>query len=98
MTFTELQAVADNIRYKDWVLQVGVHSGVSRVQWLWPAKCVNTGEWCTQLGRKWDVTGMDEEAIVKTAFAAAIMAENHESAELFNYKGKRVFDPHRSVL
>lgn len=93
-------AVADSIRYKDWSPTVQMmHSG-GRVLfwWQWLAPCVNTGERKLQESRKWDITGFDEEAIVKTAFAAAKMAEEHECAENFNYQGRRIFDPHRSLL
>lgn len=40
----------------------------------------------------------DEEGIVREAYRLALRAEQHEAAEFFTYRGKRVFDPHRSIL
>jgi hypothetical protein len=34
---------------------------------------------------------------VRTALAAAIMAEEHEVRERFRYKNRRVFNPHYDV-
>jgi len=103
MTFDEVQAIADEIRYKDWMLQTtgsgyGSTSGDIYIHWVWSAPCVNGGNVSIQHSREWVVTACDEEAIVKTAFAAAKMAEEHECAENFNYKGRRIFDPHRKLL
>lgn len=99
MTFDEARAIADEIRYKDWMLQTLGDDGEGvYLSWAWPAPCVNTGIVSIQHSREWVVTDMDEEGIVKTAFAAAKMAEEHECAENFNYKGRRIFDPHRKLL
>lgn len=48
-------------------------------------------EWVLPLG------SVTEDALVKTALAAALQAEEHECREAFTYGGVRLFDPHLPV-
>lgn len=40
---------------------------------------------------------MTESELVLTAFKAALTAEEHECRERFQYRGRRVLNPHVSV-
>lgn len=49
-------------------------------------------------GRKWLLSPrMTKSEIVQTAFKAVLTAVEHETRELFTYKGKRIFGPHFDV-
>jgi len=54
-----------------------------------------TGIQTVQRGRKWYVSchSTDSE-IVQTAFAAVLMAEEHEIRESFQFNGQPIFGPH----
>lgn len=93
-----VQAILDKVRYKDWCPQAFHRINIVEICWGWFAPCVNSGEAAYQESRHWNVTGQSEEQIVRTAFAAAKMAEEHECAEHFLYENRRVFDPHKAVL
>lgn len=100
--FFRVREIVDHIRYKDWSLTTtDMHMKVPGVvvYWNWFGRCVLSGQNAWHSARGWPVpTGATEEEIVRIAFAAAKMAEEHECAEHFNYKGRRVFDPHKAVL
>lgn len=57
-----------------------------------------TGAIGTGFGRWWMIEAeATESAVVKTAFAAAKMIVEHELHEAFKFRGRRVFDPHRTL-
>lgn len=57
-----------------------------------------TGEIGQGRGREWLIrVGTTESGIVKTAWLACKQIVEHELMEAFRYKGKRIFDPHRTV-
>lgn len=96
MTEDHIIAVLDNIRYKNWACN---YNGFRRtLWWTWVAPCVLTKEPKMQTSRQWFLESPTRESVLRTAFAAAKMAELHECAEHFLYIGERVFDPHREVL
>ncbi len=63
------------------------------------AKCTVSGEEDLQRGR-WLVVEdpTDEAEVVRTAYQALGMFQQHEFQENFKYKGKVVFDPHAMNL
>jgi hypothetical protein len=98
LTASDVQFIANHIKYKDWRLVV--HTAPMSIQWSWSAPCtVNGGGPQPWTSRRWLIEpDATPEVVVKTAFAAAKMAEEHECAENFLFDGVRLFDPHRSVL
>lgn len=98
------------VAYKDgWSTNLGFNSRVDThgnavyygyyMCWSFDAPDAHTGVIHRQYSRQWMLDeGMNEDAIVKTCFAAALMAEEHEAREAFKYKGTRVFDPHIKVI
>lgn len=84
------------------------------MSWIWEVKKVDggylirttfrrpdreTGTISTGYGRWWFTPdGTTLSGIVKTAFAAAKLILEHEIMESFKWQGKRVFDPHNSVI
>lgn len=52
----------------------------------------------TYRGRKWYVRrGAERSEIVRTAFLAAAVWQEHEARESFTYRGTRIFGPHGDV-
>lgn len=99
MTCDEAQDVADQIEYKTWRPVVSTRQGLCFLRWEWEAPCVDTGVTQTWESREWLLAfPITEETVVRTAFAAAKMAELHECAENFLFQGRKPFDPHRSIL
>ncbi|CAI3971374.1 hypothetical protein VAC51_00036 [Variovorax phage VAC_51] len=101
MSSAEMDRVAAAIKYKEWTCRISGDEFYESLilWWEWKAPCVLTGEVKKQLSRSWHIdSDITEEGIVRTAFAAAKMAEEHECAENFKYQGRRIFDPHRAVL
>ena len=70
------------------------------IWWRFEAEDVNQpGVWVIQTTRKhWVEPGASDEAILRLYFEALLRGLEHEAREFFQYQGKRVFDPHRSVL
>jgi len=98
----EVKNIVADIRYKDWTLRAerdnADENGRVFLQWVYADACVitgNTEEWHC---RKWYLSPhMLESEIVKTAFAAALAAEEHDTREKFSYKSIRLFNPHISL-
>lgn len=95
----DLRELADRVRYKGWYLCTveDEPSGTRTIWWQFLAYCAVTGFPAYQNGRKWDVTGLSDDATIKTAFLAAKVAEEHELLELFKVDGVAIFDPHLSI-
>lgn len=102
MSDDEIIAICDGIRYKDWsLLFTHRHAQLAGpvVYWRWRAPCVKSGMMAWQHGAPWGVRrDIDEEGLIRLAFAAAQRCEMHECAENFTYRRCRVFDPHLPVL
>lgn len=99
MNCKQAQEVADMIQYKDWTCVVKQRANSCVLKWTWVAPCVHTGVVQPWDSREWLLAfPITEEGIVRTAFLAAKVAEEHECAENFKFMGRRPFDPHRSVL
>ena len=105
MTPDEMRRVLAEVRYKDWeilvhdrpddptrrnTLYLQVHASTvdnedltQRIQWS---------------GRKWLVSKhMTKSELVATAFLAIQTAVEHETRELFKYRGVSIYSPHYDV-
>lgn len=90
----QVEEILNNVKYKDWVVEVHhiPDSTVSLMRWTFDDKGHR------QYARMWTIDRtMPHSDIVRTALAAAIMAEEHEVRERFQYRGKKVFNPHYDV-
>ncbi len=99
---SKVKLVTDAIQYKDWRLRVEIdnqnENGRVFIQWIYDDKCVLTNKIKEWHGRKYYLSEyMTDDEIVKTAFTAAIAAEEHEVREKFSYKGIRLFNPHVDI-
>jgi hypothetical protein len=60
--------------------------------------CNVTGKPMGWTGRKWRLSEyMTDGDVVQTAFMAVMDANEHETRELFTYRGVSVFDPHYDI-
>lgn len=67
-----------------------------RIEYMEPDTVTGTPE--LQCGRWWYVeTDFSDEAILKTAWAALTMSDEHRRREGFMHNGHRIFDPHKKV-
>jgi len=68
------------------------------LQWTYNSSCAVDGEQAEWHCRKWYLSPyMLESEVVKTAFAAALAGEEHETREKFVYKDVAPFNPHISL-
>ena len=90
-------AVADRIRYKNWVLNLALDGERAYYQWAFeaPDPTVPGHPVKRWTSRKWFLSiHMGEGELVQTAFMAALTAEEHEARESFFYEQDRPFQPH----
>lgn len=67
-----------------------------RIEYMEPDTVTGTPE--LQRGRWWYVEhDFSDEAIIKTAWAALTMSDEHRRREGFAFNGHRIFDPHKKV-
>lgn len=98
----QVKKITDQIKFRDWVLRVErdnlIPNGRVFLQWIYWDYCSKTGEWREWHSRKWYLSPyMMESEIVKTAFGAVLLANDHEVREHFKYQEIRIFNPHRSL-
>lgn len=80
------------VKYLDWTFYVG-SKGPS--MYLQVSFDINGKHWT---GRKWLLSEhMTKSEIIQTAFKAVLTAVEHETREMFTYKGKAIFGPHFDV-
>lgn len=82
-----------------WRYEVEVHNGFYFIRTSFQRKDINSGEFGPGWGR-WHTTpvaGATETSIVMTAWVAVKMIVEHELLEGFEYKGKKVFNPHKTI-
>lgn len=105
MTINQLCDICEKISFgngfdDDWTLKVEQEYNAFWIQWKFYAPdSSEPGADCTiQKGRKWRISfHATEDEVVKTAFAAALMALEHEARERFEYCGQPIFHPHMDV-
>lgn len=95
MSPNEFRNIVANIKYKDWYLHREERMDSFVLQWRFIALDSATGVEETQHGRKWFVSIHSCRAeIVRTAYKAALAAEEHEVQENFKYRGHVIHSPH----
>jgi hypothetical protein len=103
MTLPDLQEICSRITFcdgvdHDWTLRCGDDATSLWLQWVFVAEDNECGGVGIQHGRKWRISyHSTSDEIVKTAFAAALFAIEHEARERFTYKGEAIFHPHMDV-
>lgn len=92
--------IAEKIGYKHWQLDVLERDGEVFIRWRWSAyDATKDFEPYEAKSRKWFVSRYSTTSeVVRTAFAAVMMAEEHETREKFLWCKRAVFGPHLSVL
>jgi hypothetical protein len=92
--------IARHIAYKDWALDVIERDGEVYIRWRWVPPAYPPWPVPAEVrSRKWFVSRHSTTSeIVRTAFAAALLAEEHEAREHFLWCKRAVFGPHLSVL
>lgn len=111
-TVEEVQAMLKKIVFAkysmmgwDWDFQVGVapspdpeEGDMFLIRTSFMRKDIDNGEFDKGWGR-WHTTPVNssEKAIVMTAWVCIKMIIEHELLEGFEYQGKKVFDPHKSL-
>ena len=95
----KLRAVLADLVYKDWSFRIekdGIGLWFMQVQVKGPD--ATTGDAIEWSGRKWRMSmHMTTSEIVQTALKAVLTAEEHETRERFQYKGRAIFGPHLNV-
>lgn len=96
-----IRAVIEKVTYKDWRLEFKLdplRNFAPFIRWCFSANCGKSGQITGQSGRMWYLSQhMTESELVLTAFKAALTAEEHECRERFQYRGRRILNPHVSV-
>ena len=82
----------------EWDFEVKVQGDLFLMRTTFMRKDIDSGEWDKGFGR-WHTTPIDssEKGIVMTAWVCIKMIIEHELLEGFEYKEKKVFDPHKSL-
>lgn len=97
MSSREIESILANVSFKDWSVVVRADER-PYLQVYFGADCSVDGEAKAWRGRKWYLSShMVKSEIVQTAFAAVLMAVEHEAREHFLYRGRAVFGPHFDV-
>lgn len=106
MAKNKFQEIVNQIQYKNWRFHVMQddcgycgHGGRYWLQIRWYDKDSYTGDIEPQSSRKWFLSEhMTESEVVLTALKAVLTAEEHEAREQFRFNGKRIFNPHPSMV
>lgn len=98
-TFEEIKTVIDNIKYKDWNINLLIKAhNFYLLQVTFMAYDFTTDKVELQKCRKFYVSPfMEESEIIRTAYLAIQQAEFHELDENFKYKDIAIFDPHLNL-
>lgn len=100
MNKLEILAVIKQLQYKDWVFSIGQDQDrlYLQVAFQAPDNSRHSSIRHLQTGRKWLLSPyMTKSELVATAFKAVLTAEEHETRELFRYRGQAIFGPHFNV-
>lgn len=98
MTRNQIESILREVKYLDWTFHLGQDGDRLYLQVQFWAVDRATTEAAEQRCRKWMLSPhMTKSEIVQTAFKAVLTAIEHESRELFTYKGKAIFGPHFHV-
>lgn len=97
MTFKQIKAIIDQIKYKDWFFHLEERKDCFLLQVRFMAYDADkpNSDMELQHCRKWFVSRHACKAeIVRTAYKAVLAAEEHEVQENFRYRGATVHSPH----
>jgi hypothetical protein len=102
----DVREILDNLNFSKhscidmgWKYEVEVHSGFYFIRTSFQRKDINDGEFGTGWGR-WNtapISGATETSIVMTAWVCVEQVVKHELLEGFEYKGKKVLSPHKTI-
>ena len=82
-----------------WDFEVKEVEGFYFIRTSFKRKDINTGEFGTGWGR-WNTTPVEwatETSVVMTGWVCVDQIVRHELLEGFEYKGKKVFNPHKTI-
>lgn len=106
MTLKEVMKVLNNINFSahscidmGWEFEVKIVEGFFFIRTSFKRKDIISGEFGTGWGR-WHTTPVEsasETSIIMTAWVAVKMIVEHELLESFEYKQKKVFNPHKTI-
>ena len=97
MTLGKLTSIMDDVRFVEHpVLQVRVRPDGPEVFYLQVVDPTLPSSFNT--GRKWRISShMTKSEVVLTAFKAYMTWLEHEARESFEYRGRKILDPHFDV-
>jgi hypothetical protein len=97
-TLADLRAIVDRVSFRDWLFYVFADGDRPYIQVAFDEQCIDTGRIVEQRGRKWMLSPhMTDSEVVQTAFAAVLMALEHEAREVFQYRERNIYAPHFDV-
>lgn len=98
-TRDRFRALLADVEFRDWTLALEEDGTSLYLQWsFYAADSDDPREVGIQKCRKWRVSYHAADAeVVQTAWAAALMAVEHEAREDFKYRGRRIYGPHQSL-
>lgn len=88
-----------DVEFRDWTVALEEDGESLYLQWTFYAPDASDPKIHRQQRcRKWRVSYHSSDAeLVQTAWAAALMAVEHEAREDFKYQGYRIYGPHASL-
>lgn len=85
--------------YPDGWSRADVNGPTARFRIVYNEPDVETGETKWQYARWWYVEpDFSEENLIKTAWLALTVSDEHRRREGFTVNGKRIFSPHTSIM
>lgn len=106
LNIEDVKKIIDNIDFAEhscidmgWEFQFKIEGGLYLIRTSFMRKDINSGKKGKGWGR-WHTTpvnGATETSIVMTAWVCVKMIIEHELLEGFEYKGKKVFNPHKTI-
>lgn len=99
-TKESLQKLVDEMSYNDWMFMLRYNGDVPYLQirfWA-PDNMDPNGKMQLQSCRKWMLSyHMCNEEVLSTGLKATLAAVEHETRELFKWKGQPIYRPHYSI-
>ena len=106
LNIEDVKKILNNINFAEyscidmgWEFQIKIEGDLYLIRTSFKRKDINSGK----LGKGWGrwhttpVKGASETSIVMTAWVCVKMIIEHELLEGFEYKGKKVFNPHKTI-
>lgn len=81
------------------ITETGLEGPYARFRIVYDEPDVVTGIIDSQYARWWYIeAGMTNEALIKSAWLALTVSDEHRRRESFSVAGRRVFDPHKPIF